>query len=266
MAMIEVRPLPKKKWHNKIGKESFTNPIDIEVLYDKETGKFATGLDDEETAKYSKLLGVTLDAQWNVAEPHPYFSTKAATIRLPNYTRIFNTDRPAEYVMWKNMKASKFVANSMKEWEEGKWPEATHFIYDENEEVNLKASKVNMRDECVLIKTKMSADDKANMVQILSQKTVKGRSDDFINVEIEAIINEKPGEFLKFAKMGREEVDVRAKVLECISRNILTKEAGSVYYMGELIGMDYEDAVNWFKDPNNSKLKISILEKLLVKA
>jgi hypothetical protein len=37
------------------------------------------------------------------------------------------------------MKGSKLVANSMKELDEGKWPEATHVIFDESEEVSYKS-------------------------------------------------------------------------------------------------------------------------------
>jgi len=31
--------------------------------------------------------------------------------------------------------------------------------------------------------------------------------------------------------------------------------------MGELIGIDYEAAVEWFKSPSNAKLKVAILER-----
>ena len=81
-------------------------------------------------------------------------------------------------------------------------------------------------------------------------------------MELDAIITDKPVEFLKYANMGREEIHVRANVLEGISKNILIKEQGSIYYMGELLGIDYEAAVEWFKNPQNSRMKISILEKL----
>ena len=260
---VEVRPLPEKKWHGKKGKESFARPKDIEVLYDNATGKYATGLTPEEAAEYGKKLGVDLSDTFNPNEPHPFWSTKAAMIRLENHTMLFDTAKASDFVKVKNMKASKKVANSMREWEEGKWPEATHVIYDEAEEVNMKASKIAMRDEAIVFKTKMSDEDKANMVQILSNKTVKGRSTDFINVELDAVIEEKPAEFLRYAKMGREEVGVRASVLEAVHKNILTKEQGSYYYMGEPIGIDLETTIEWFRNPQNQKMKVAILEKMV---
>lgn len=260
--LVEVRPLPQTKWHGKKNKESFSRPKDLEVLYDSNTGKYATGLTQDEAVKFGKEMGVSLSDDFNPNEPHSYWSSKASWIRLPNHTQMFDTNKPVEFVKVKNMKASKLVANSMREWEDGKWPDATHVIFDEAEEVNLKATKITQRNEAIILLHKMSEQDKANMVQVLSNKTVKNRSADFINVEVDAIITEKPAEFLKYAQMGREEIHVRASVLEAITKNILTKEQGSVYYMGELIGIDYESAVEWFRNPQNSKMKISILEKL----
>lgn len=260
--LVEIRPLPQTKWHGKKNKESFAQPKDIEVLYDNKLGAYATGLTPEEAEKYGKIMGVDLSSNFNPNEPHPYWSSKAATIRLPNHTLIMDTDKPIEFVKVKNCKASKKVANSMREWQEGKWPDATHVIFDETEEVNLKATKIALKNECVMMLAKMSDEDKANMVQILSEKTVRGRSTDFINVEVDDLIENKASEFLKYAKMGREEVFVRAAVLECIYKNILTKEGSAVFYMGEQIGFSTEEAIQWFKSPQNSKMKVAILDKL----
>ena len=260
--LVEVRPLPKKKWHGKTGKESFSQPIVIEVLYDHDKGKYATGLSEEEEKKYSKQLGVDLSSRFNPNEAHPYWGTKAAQIKLENHTMLFDTRKPAEFVKVKNLKASKFVANSLKEWEQGIFPDATHVIFDEEEEVSLKANKVQKKQKAMVIAAELSSDEKAQIVQILSNKTVKGRSNDFIDVEIDGIIENKVEEFLKYANMDKQEVYVRSAVLEALAKNVLTREAGSVYYMGELIGIDYEGAVEWFKNPQNQKIKVSILEKL----
>ena len=48
--LVEVRPLPEKKWHGKKGKDSFAQPKTIEVLYDEKLGAYATGLTEEEAA------------------------------------------------------------------------------------------------------------------------------------------------------------------------------------------------------------------------
>jgi len=262
MAMVEIRPIDSKKWHDKKGKESFTQPKVVEVLYDKSTGRYATGLTEEEAAEYGKRLGVDLSDNFSYDKPHPFWSTKAAEIRLENNTMIFNMDNPAHFVKVKNMKASKQVANSVKEYEDGLFPDATHVIFDESEEIDLKASKIKLKEKATIVASKMSKDEKINIIQILSQKSLRGRSDNFISVEMDTILEEQATDFLRYATMDKQEVYVRAAILECIHRNILTKEGSAVYYMGEQIGMDYESAVSWFKDPQNSKMKVAILEKI----
>lgn len=262
MALIEVRPIPQKKWHGKTGKESFKQPMVLEVLFDSQTGKYATGLTEEEAKKYGNILGADLSDTFSFTEPHPYYSTSTAKIRLKNQTMFFNDELASDFVKIKAMKASKFVANSFKELEAGQWPDATHVMYDETEEIEIKATKVQTKNKCVAIVAKMSADEKANIVQILSEKTVKKMTANFIDVAIDEIIDTKPHEFIRYAKMDKEEVYTRATLLEGIKRNILIKEGVAIYYMGERIANDLEEAVRWFLDPQNSKMKVAILEKM----
>lgn len=260
--LVEVRPLLAKKWHGKTGKESFSVPKVLEVLYDSETGKYATGLTPDEAKKYGKELSLDLSDNFNPNSPHPYWSTKAASIKLVNHTVIYNTERALDFIKVANLKASNKVANSMKEYDEGKFPDATHVIFDEEEEVTTKAGKVQLKQKANVLAVGLSNDEKTQIIQILSKKSVKGKSTDFIDVEIDAIITEKPDEFIKYANMDKKDVSTRASVLEALAKNILTKEGTAVYYMGDIIGQDYEDAVKWFNDPNNQKIKVSILEKL----
>ena len=62
--------------------------------------------------------------------------------------------------------------------------------------------------------------------------------------------------------MDKQLVYTRASVQEALHRNVLTKEGSAVYYMGDKLANDVEDAVKYFMDPSNQKLKVAILEKL----
>jgi hypothetical protein len=259
---VIVKPLDRKKWHDKTGKESFQRPKSIEVLYDANAGKFATGLTDEEAKEYGEKLGVNLTAYHNPLQPHPYYSTKAAKIVLKNEAMIFDTNTPGDYVKVKNLKASKFVANSLKEWEEGLFPEATHVIFDEAEEVEIKASKLQLEMKAMALFSKMTDDQKVNLVQILDNKTVRGRSTDYLNVAIHELIKKDAEKFIRYASMDKTESYIRATLLEAISRNIVIKEGTNLFYMGDLIGADFEDAIKWFNNPQNSKIKTAMLEQM----
>ena len=264
MAIVEVRPIDSVKWHGKQGKESFGQPNTIEVLYDSKTGRYATGLTPEEAEELGKLTGQDLSDAFDPLKPHPYWSSMAARIKLPNNTRIFDTSNPMDRIKVANLKASKYVANSYAEWQSGKFPEATHVIFSEEEEMMVKASKVSRKRAATKLAMEMSKDEKINVVMIIKGKSFRGRSENFVDVAIDEIMEvpEHLDLFLTYAQMDKAEVYIRAAVLESLHRNILTKEGAAVYYMGDKIGNDIEDAVNYFKDPNNQALKAAILEKL----
>lgn len=260
--IVEVRPLEIQRWHKKKGKEAFSQDKTVEVLFSPELGKLATGLTDEEAQKYGEKMGVNLSSTFNPEVPHPFWSTKASWIVLPNKTAIFNTAKDSDFVKVANLKASKFVANNMKEYIDGMWPDATHVIFSEEEEMELKATKFQIKQKIGQELLNASLERKTALVQILSNKTVKGRSANFIDGMISELVEEKPEELLKALGMNKEEVLIRANVLELLSKNILTKQGSAIYYMGDKIGLDYEDTVKYFKDPNNQVMKVTLLEKL----
>lgn len=267
---VEVKPIDTRKWHGKKGKESFAQPKAIEVLYNHEKGRYDTGLEEEDGItkevfdRLEKEMGVSLSSAFNPNEPHPYFANKAGWINLPNNTLILDTNRNTDFVKVQNLKASKFVANSMAEYNEGKWPDATHVIFSEEEEMQLKANKFQIIQKCAVELIKASAERKAAIILIVSDipKVVKGRSQDFIDGLLSELVENKPEEVLKALSMNKDEVMIRATVLELLQKNILTKQNGAIFYMGNQIGFDYEDSLKYFRDPNNAEMKVRLLEKL----
>lgn len=260
--LVEVKPLVIKKWHGKKDNDSFAQPKTTDVLYDPETGLYATGLTDEEAETYGKKLGLNLSPIFVPEQSHDFWGSKTARITLPNNTMILDTDKPLEFIKYKNLKASKLVANSQSEYDEGKWPDATHVIFSEEEDIKQKASKVQLKQKCYAVLSKLSKDEKVNLILILLEESVRGRSDNFVDMRMEDVITNFPEDFLKWAEMDVAELNIRGSILEGIARGILTKEGQSIYYMSERLGFDLEDTIKWFSDANNQKTKIAILEKL----
>lgn len=262
MAKVELRIIDKDKWHGKKGEDSFGRDAKCQVLVNPETNKYATGLTEEETIEYSKILGVDLSDKFDREEPHPTWSSNSWIITLGNKTQIFDTDKPKDFVIVAILKASKFVANSMKEYELGMFPFATHVIDDETKEIERKASKIQAKQMAYGLITKLSAEDKCDIIQILSGKSIRGKSQSFLDVEIDALLEEKPQELIKYCKMPKEDVFLHALILEALFRNILTKEGNNICFMGDILAMSEEDAIAYFKDPNNQKLKMAVLGKM----
>ena len=261
MATIEVRPIEKQRWHGKTGKDSITRPVKIQAFYNVRTGRYDTGLSPEDKERLEKLTGFNLSDHYTKEVPHPYWSEQGV-ITLPNGTKIFNDEKPQDEIAIKVMKASEIVANSMKEYEEGLFPFATHVIYDEREGVEIKASKIAIKKEAYIETNKLSREKKTEIIQILTNKSMRKQSDSFVEIALDELVELKPQDVLDLIKKDKADVGVHAMVLEGIDKNILRKEGTSVYYMDDQLGFDVSSAVQYFKDPSNQKLKAEIINKL----
>ena len=264
MSKVEVKPIDKQKWHNKKGKESFTLPKVLEVLVDGETQKYATGLTKEEAKEYGDRMGVDLSDNYSRTNLHSYWPTKAAQIKLPNHLISFDTSKDSDYIKVKNMKASKQVANSLAEYENGEWPHATHVIWDETEEVEQKASRIEQKRLAIEISSKMNLSAKINLIAVIDNKNLKGMSESFVTVAMDEIIESpaKIKDFHRYVAMGPEDVNIRGTIARALMMNVLTREGVAIMYMGNRLANSEDDLVNWFKDENNSVQKIAIMDRL----
>lgn len=274
---IEVRPIEMKRWHGHQGKSSFARPKTLNVLVDGETRQYATGLDyvnktftDPEDPKkkiteaeyYSKLMKVDLSPQSLEDVLHPFWDSKNPKIKLENRTMFFDTEIPIEYIKIKVMKASKFVANSMKEWEEGYYPYATHVITDEAEEVETKASKVQAKNQAIILLDSTPTDRKIQLVLVLGGKNLRGASDNAITVEIDKLIGDNPQEVLRHLKMDKEEISLNALVLEALMKNVLKKQGHKIMYYDSSIGNDIHEVVHYLQLDENQDLKLRIMSEV----
>lgn len=267
---VIIKPLNIKRWHGKEGKESFTRPKIIQALVDPDTMTYSTGLSEKEEKELGEKLKVDLTKQFSLETPHPFWDSKQGEVALENRTMIFDTDNPLQYVKVKICKNSKYVANSMKDWEEGLFPEATHVIFDEAEEVEQKASKVAIKNKAVIETAKLSKGKKIELIMILSSaggdylrvKNLKGKSDNFVEVELDKLVEEKPQEVLRILSMDKEEVSTNALVLEALQKHVFEKVGHKIMYHDSVLGQDIYDVVEYLNAPENQEFKVRILAQV----
>lgn len=263
MALVEVKPIEKDKWHGKKGKEAFSRPITLEALISLSTTQFATGLTAEDRERLEKLTGYNLSPDYMEGTSHPFWNSTAAQIKLEHKTNVFNTSRPLDEIKIKVLKAHDLVANSMKEYKEGKFPLAKFVIFDEAEEVEIKASKLSLKNKVIIEISELSLERKAEIVQILLGISVRNQSMNFVDLKLEDAIEEfGPQRVLTIIQRDKARTSLHSLVLEAIYKNVLRKEGTSVYYMDDQIGFDIENAIDYLADKKNQALKAQIIEKI----
>jgi hypothetical protein len=263
MALVEVRPIDRERWHGKKGKDSFTRPITIEAAVSLRTGQFATGLTEEDRKRLEAATGYNLSPDYHQGKPHEFFNAAPGQIKLENKTNIFDTSKPLDEIRVKIMKASDLVANSQKEFEEGKFPDAKFVIFDEQEDIELKASKASIKRKVIIETSKLTKSRKAEIVQIVSGVSVRNQSEDYVDLKLdEAIEKEGAEKVLAILQRDKARTAIHALVLEGLHKQVLRKDGTAVYYMDDQIGFDVESAVDYFMDSKNQTLKAQVLEKL----
>jgi hypothetical protein len=262
MSKVEIRPLPIPKWHGKQGKESFARPTKIRALVDTSKNEYSTGLTPQEVKEYSKLLQQDLSPIFKADKPHEFWDGSQAFVKLLNSTQYLDTSKPLDFIRYKICKASPFVANSMKEWEEGKFPRATHVLYDELEEIEMKASKVALKTKATIECAKLSLDKKVQLILIIEGKIMKGKSSNFVDVVLSEMIDKKAEEILMTLNMEAEDLYLKSLVLEALQKNVLRRENYKIKYFDSSLGSEVMDVVQLLKKPDNEQLKLHIVSAI----
>lgn len=264
MSLVEVRPIEKDStWHGIKGKDSFSRPVTIEALVSIQTGQYATGLSQEDRERLESVTGYNLSPDYNNGHPHEFWNSPQAAIKLENKTNVFDTSNPLNEIKVKVMKASDLVANSLREYEEGKFPEALFVIHDETEETEVRATKAAIKRKVIIEATKLTKARKIEIIQILLNTSVKNQSEDYIDLKLDEAIETIGAEtVLNLIQRDKARVYLHAMILEGLQKGVLRKEGTSIYYLDDQLGFDIETTIDYFNDTKNQALKAVLLEKI----
>lgn len=259
--LVEIRPVEKQKWHGLSKAEDFTRPKTFEAFL--KDGQYNVIFSSEDERQYlEKVTGYDLSLNFDINKPHPTWPNKSFWAKLEPNTFFLDTSKPMDAIKLAIMRGSPLVANSVAEYNDNKWPEATHVIYSEQEEYEAKAKKIDVQNEAVRLSLDMSEERKLQLIQIIEGENFRGKPTNFINVKIKELTDEKPKEFIKWATMDAEEIQVRSMILEAVYRGKLRKEGPSYFYGADKIGIDLDDAVKFLKNTENQPYRLRIMELL----
>ena len=250
--LVFVKPIVKQKWHglDAVGRSKFKDTQDtLQVLYDPKLGKNATGLTEEDVTRLSTAIGSELNPSsefWNTFR-----------IKLKDETMIFDPRIPLQELQVKVLKASKFVANSEKELDEGKWPRAKYVIYDEAIELEKQANEVHEYAKAVDTFNGLSEEKKLDMLKLYGKNT-ENASRDFVYTRLFELVEEGPKEFLRLSSLKTEEIKVRALIFDLERMGIFRRKSTAYLYNDQQVGFDYDDTVANLLDPSKQELLVKL--------
>ncbi len=256
---VEIRPLEINKWHGKTGDQDIQCAQTIYATVNSDTNRYETGLDDKDI-EHLKKEGVSYDLSpgFNLNVPHTFWASPVSKVSLENHTTFFNTDNPMDYIKYKLLLASKFVANSKEDLDKGKFPEATHIIYDEIKEDSAKAKKIELKKKAYKEILSLSAIQKLHLIMAVDNEDCRNMTDDKINIKVDNIANKKPKSVIEFSKNETGYNALRYLVLVALDRSVLRKEAGTIKYFDCKIGNDTDSAIDYLSNSENQATYLKI--------
>jgi len=260
--IIIVKPIQREKWHGMSGSKDFDRPFVLEALVDSKTNKYATGLTEDEAKKLMEETGYNLDDKFIPGEFTSFWNSAVSRIHLEQSANIFNIDRPLDNIKYHIMLASKYVANSQAEFDNGDWPDAKFIIYDEAADVQIKAKKIELEEEVLTKLSKLDIKEQADLVLLLKHASVKNQSSEYIKVKLReavkevgyAIVNEK-------LNQNKSRRTMEALILEAATKHVISKKGSTYFFFDTFLG-EMDTAIDFLLDVKNQLIKAQILEKI----
>lgn len=262
--LIHIKSIPIKRWHGKEGAQDFGEPTTLEVLVDS-GGRYATGINKEDRLRLEEATGFRLDSKFDPENPHPFWSRPQGRIKLPRRTLILDTKKPLDEIKYLNVKASKFVANSLEDYDNGLYPDATHYIHNDNEQVIKKGKSVAFKMEAYGQLKTMGPKRMDAVAWVVLGLDLSNQSIEYKTAKLGEAIETDAIAFTKAAGLDKEHLVTMELILASVYYGLLKKEGEAYYHFTTKIGIDITAAVNYLTSPANQDLKIRLMQQLEAK-
>lgn len=261
---LEVRPVPKNNpWHGKVGQESFTRPKGFKANVDKASMTYKVNLTHEQLKEMGEEMQLDLSLNHDPRVPHPFFDSNRGRIKLENHTMFFERQTTLGKLRVAIIQASEQVADSLEAFEKGLFPDATHYIVDNEAEAESKVASYEMKEEAIILASKVTYERKRQIVLILKGIDLAKKSDLLVKAKFSELIEEDAETVLRYLQKDPLRTDTEALVEKGILYSKLTKAAGGAVFHGdERLGFSVEAAVDFLILDENQELRIRLKEAI----
>lgn len=265
---IEIRPIPNRGRITEFSKnlEYFARFHTVTPLVNSKTMRFVTGL-SEEDKKYIKdnAFPYEIDDNFNQKKPHELWESQMIKVHLENTPMfLYPGVNIVDFIKWKYLLASPFVYSSESEISSGEKPSATHYIYNESDEMSIKASKIRERNKLLKKVSDLSLEKKRQIVLIINDENTDTKNEEYLDVKLEEILddNKKRAELARLVDTKSSDVDVAFVVKSAIQKNVLKKTRKGIFYFDTNLGLKIDDVIEHLSSPDGQEILITIKSKI----
>lgn len=265
---IEIRPIPNRNNIKEFSEnlEYFSQSNIIAAFVDPVTYKYKTGLSKEDV-EYLKENNFPYNIQdnYNKNVAHEFWESSMAKVELKNSPSfLFPGKSLLDFVKYKYLLVNSYIYKSEEEMRSGSKPEATHFIYNESEDIDQKALELELKDRLITKISALTLERKKDMILIILDEVVENKKETYIRLKFETIMNDK--EYLSQLNLLLEKdidaVSLSADIKTAIQKNVLRKTKQGVFFFETNIGFEEDDVAEFLTKPENQEIFLNIKSKI----
>lgn len=265
---IEIRMIPNrgdiKSYSENL--EYFSQSHTIAPFVNPVTRRYETGLSKEDVA-YLKEEGFPYDLSdvYIQGVAHPFWENRLVKVDLkstPDF--LFPGKSLLDFVKYKYLLASNYIYSSEEEMKSGSKSLATHYIYNDEEFTDIRATEVEKRNSLILKVSELSLERKRAIVLIILNENTDNKNDSYLTLKLDNIINNKlqAKELSLLLEEKSNSISLQADIISAIQKNVLKRTKQGIFYYETNLGFDEQAVKEFLETPENQEILLNIKSKL----
>lgn len=264
---IEIRPIPNRndirKFSDKL--EYYSQAHIIAPFVNPKSLKYETGLSKEDI-EYLKEnnFPYNINDTFKRGEAHEFWESNLIKVELGNSPLFLYPGKSfIDFVKYKYLLVSRFVYISEEEMKSGVKPQATHYIYNEDNENAYKASRLEKRNSLIKKISELSLAKKRQLVLIINNENTDNKNDDYLAVKLEEIISgPKKAELEALLLKDSTEINTLSIIKNAVRKNVLKKTRKGYFYFDVCLGLTETDVQEFLNNSENQEILLTIKDKI----
>lgn len=265
---IEIRPIPNRNDIKQFSEnlEYFSQSHIIAPFVNPVSLKYETGL-TEEDIKYleEQKFPYNLSDNYTKGVAHDFWESSMVKVELKNTPSfLFPGKSLMDFVKYKYLLVNNYIYKSEEEMKSGTKPQATHYIYNESEEIDSKAAELERKNSLITKVSELSLKRKRDIVLIIEDENTENKDENYLTVKFDMILNDKE-KFSILKELLDKDIDsvaMMAEVKSAIQKNVLRKTKKGIFFFETNLGFSEEDVKEFLMNPENQEILLNIKSKI----